>query len=81
MHKVLTAKDNRMIAAMDEDAAVKPSHDLCGIGRTATQVVVLCRRHQPHFAIVTMRIAGGRRATDVTVQAAGRDGTGDSAHA
>jgi len=70
MLKVLIAEDDLMIADMCEDILVEHGYEVCGIGRTVEQAVMLGRRHQPDLAIIDMRMADGGLGTEVAAQLA-----------
>ena len=70
MLKILIAEDDLMIADMSEDVLVEHGYEVCGIGRTVDQAVMLGRQHKPDLAIIDVRMADGGLGTDVAAQLA-----------
>jgi CheY-like chemotaxis protein len=68
MLKVLIAEDDLMIADMAEEILIEGGYEVCGIARTVTEAVALCRRHKPDLALLDMRLADGGLGTEVAAQ-------------
>ena len=76
MLKVLLAEDDVMIADMNEDVLVEHGYEVCGIGRTIDQAVMLGRDHKPDLAIIDICMADGGRGTQVAAQLAAMERLG-----
>jgi CheY-like chemotaxis protein len=59
MIKVLIVEDDLMIADMAKETLVGCGYEVCGIARTVTEAVVLCRRRKPDLAVIDVRLDDG----------------------
>jgi DNA-binding response OmpR family regulator len=57
MAKVLIAEDDLLIGDMLSDAVAEGGYEVCGPARTAPEAVRLAERHQPHLAVIDVRLA------------------------
>src|ERR1700686_69905 len=59
MIKVVIVEDDLMIADMAKETLVEYGYEVCGIARTVTEAVVLCRRRKPDLAVIDVRLDDG----------------------
>jgi CheY-like chemotaxis protein len=62
MIKVVIVEDDLMIADMAKETLVEYGYEVCGIARTVTEAVVLCRRRKPDLAVIDVRLNDGSLA-------------------
>jgi CheY-like chemotaxis protein len=56
MSKVVIVEDDLMIADMAKETLLGCGYDVCGIARTVSEAVALCRRHKPDLAVIDVRL-------------------------
>jgi CheY-like chemotaxis protein len=71
MLKVVIAEDDLMIADMAEEMLAEHGYEVCGIARTVAEAVALCRLHEPHLAVIDLRLADGGVGTEIAPQLGG----------
>jgi len=70
VQKVLIAEDNLMIADMAEDVLLANGYEVCGIVRTVSEGVALCRLHNPDLALIDLWLADDELGTSMAAQLA-----------
>jgi CheY-like chemotaxis protein len=76
MRKVVIVEDDLMIADMAKETLLGCGYEVCGIARTVSEAVALCRRRQPDLAVIDVRLddmarADGSLGTDVVARLGG----------
>jgi len=54
--KVVIIEDDLMIADMAKETLVGHGYEVCGIARTVSEAIVLCRRRKPDLAVIDVRL-------------------------
>jgi len=65
MFRVMIAEDDLMIADLLEGIFVKAGYQSCGIAGTVSEAIELGLRQKPHIAILDLRLADSRPATEI----------------
>jgi ActR/RegA family two-component response regulator len=73
MIKVVIVEDDLMIADIAKETLIASGYEVCGIARTVSEAVVLCRRRKPDLAVIDLRLddrslAEGWLGTDVVAR-------------
>jgi two-component system, response regulator PdtaR len=73
MRKVVIVEDDLMIADMAKETLLGRGYEVCGIARTVSEAVALCRRRRPDLAVIDLRLDGialadGSLGTDVVAR-------------
>ncbi len=68
MCRVMIAEDDLMTANLLEEIIVKAGYQTCGIARTVSEAIELGLRQKPHIAILDLRLADSRPATEIAAR-------------
>jgi two-component system, response regulator PdtaR len=71
MPNVLIVEDDVMIADLIEDCLIRAGYEICGIARTVTEAVALCRLDHPDLATIDIRLADGGLGTEIVARLRG----------
>jgi DNA-binding response OmpR family regulator len=76
MLKVMIAEDDQMIADVTEQVMTLAGYHVCGIARTVADAIDLGRHYKPDLAVLDLRLADGRMATEIVAELSALDGLG-----
>jgi DNA-binding response OmpR family regulator len=63
--RVLIAEDELLIADMIEGTLTANGYEVCGIARTVDEAVALGELHEPHLAVLDVRLAKGGHGPEI----------------
>jgi DNA-binding response OmpR family regulator len=72
MFRAIIAEDDLMIANLLAEIIVKAGYIVCGVARTVDEAIDLGLSEMPHVAILDLRLADGRSATEIAARLVGR---------